>query len=302
MWCVGCKTTFSWKTGVIQTGAIHNPEYFRWMREQGKTEELQRLARAAEHGECQPFHMDPSTLHHACIVIRNEFYLNKAFRDDYFALSYPYLVRLNQMYLEKERALRTLNLSSQELERMCPEQEQKIYRELMDRLAFSWSSEHPIEVAVQFLLSWHRFVLETRAMLYLFEQRNNRDIHLAYLVMECTKAVFEDRIIQRDRQNMKRRFVRDLIDLLTVVSNDILQRAQEASERIRAQKVPMEALRVLYTCVDELFGLVHYFDTQCDRFETQHGLKVNRIMGSASQILYRYGMFRDAMCLPRQFH
>ena len=35
MWCVGCKCTFSWNTGKIQTGGVlHNPEYYRWMREQ----------------------------------------------------------------------------------------------------------------------------------------------------------------------------------------------------------------------------------------------------------------------------
>jgi hypothetical protein len=34
MWCVSCKVFFSWKTGnVILTGPLHNPEYYRWMRE-----------------------------------------------------------------------------------------------------------------------------------------------------------------------------------------------------------------------------------------------------------------------------
>jgi hypothetical protein len=35
MWCTQCKTAFSWKTGHIETGRIHNPEYFRWMRDHG---------------------------------------------------------------------------------------------------------------------------------------------------------------------------------------------------------------------------------------------------------------------------
>jgi hypothetical protein len=34
MWCVSCKVFFSWKTGnIILTGPLHNPEYYRWMRE-----------------------------------------------------------------------------------------------------------------------------------------------------------------------------------------------------------------------------------------------------------------------------
>lgn len=33
MWCPGCKVAFSWRTGQIEKGVIHNPEYYRWMRE-----------------------------------------------------------------------------------------------------------------------------------------------------------------------------------------------------------------------------------------------------------------------------
>ena len=36
MWCVSCHTTFDWKTLHIKTsGVIHNPEYYRYMRENG---------------------------------------------------------------------------------------------------------------------------------------------------------------------------------------------------------------------------------------------------------------------------
>ena len=35
MWCLNCHTAFDWITGEIERGVIHNPEYFRWMREQG---------------------------------------------------------------------------------------------------------------------------------------------------------------------------------------------------------------------------------------------------------------------------
>jgi hypothetical protein len=33
MWCIKCHTTFDWKTGKLEIGRIHNPEYYRWIRE-----------------------------------------------------------------------------------------------------------------------------------------------------------------------------------------------------------------------------------------------------------------------------
>lgn len=36
MWCPSCHCCFDWRTLRIETGLVHNPEYFRWLRESGQ--------------------------------------------------------------------------------------------------------------------------------------------------------------------------------------------------------------------------------------------------------------------------
>lgn len=36
MWCTQCQVAFDWNTGRIETGAVHNPEYFEYVRRTGQ--------------------------------------------------------------------------------------------------------------------------------------------------------------------------------------------------------------------------------------------------------------------------
>lgn len=44
MWCIVCRTAFSWNTGEIEEGHIHNPHYYQFMREQKAKEEAEAEA------------------------------------------------------------------------------------------------------------------------------------------------------------------------------------------------------------------------------------------------------------------
>ena len=42
MWCVQCHTAFSWKTGNIESGHVHNPHYWQYLQSQGRDLEAVR--------------------------------------------------------------------------------------------------------------------------------------------------------------------------------------------------------------------------------------------------------------------
>jgi hypothetical protein len=42
IWCTQCHTAFDWNTMRIETGRIHNPHYYQWLREQSATGEIPR--------------------------------------------------------------------------------------------------------------------------------------------------------------------------------------------------------------------------------------------------------------------
>ena len=42
MWCIECKCPFSWKSGEIVNGVIHNPHYFQYLRENSTNGEIPR--------------------------------------------------------------------------------------------------------------------------------------------------------------------------------------------------------------------------------------------------------------------
>ncbi len=50
MWCTECNTPFSWRTGIIETGTIHNPHAVAWFKQNKDTRGQERLLRGVQCG------------------------------------------------------------------------------------------------------------------------------------------------------------------------------------------------------------------------------------------------------------
>ena len=103
MWCVMCKTAFSWKSGNIINGAIHNPEYFRWLREnpQGIEEDYRTPERQNN-----------------CVFPNNRFYVNLITTIPEFARDQDRLINLYTLGVELNDKIETLNLHNESEDRV----------------------------------------------------------------------------------------------------------------------------------------------------------------------------------------
>jgi len=80
IWCTLCQTAFSWKTGIIEQGRIHNPHYYDFLRKQGNGEiprEEELIERFNNNNQCRI--IDNNVLLVCTNVYRNN--LNLAIRN-----------------------------------------------------------------------------------------------------------------------------------------------------------------------------------------------------------------------------
>lgn len=70
IWCSLCQTAFSWKTGIIETGRIHNPHYYEFLRKQNNGE-IPREEELVARVNCQNRQLDNVILRNCNSIYKN---------------------------------------------------------------------------------------------------------------------------------------------------------------------------------------------------------------------------------------
>lgn len=103
MWCVVCKVAFSWVTGAIETGKIHNPEYYNWLRQKsladGGDGSIPR-----DEDDIEPTHITASSILMTTVGLQKTFLMKKA----YAAAQRELLTDIQDIEAETLHSLRTL--------------------------------------------------------------------------------------------------------------------------------------------------------------------------------------------------
>ena len=204
MWCIECKTAFSWAKGTVEVGMVHNPHYYQWMRQNGGMPRADGMPPGAGCNENQlvtqlRFVRDMfSTL--SCLKIFETDFI-KMF--DNCGYSEKKIMATMPTVYENCRELRTA-MQCEELE------------------------THKKTISHEFFLNFHRYIVHLERVVlaqlnYSIRSRNDHNTPIYhYILGEQTKAELSDYLIKRDTANAKDGAHRDILEAMIMVGKQVL--------------------------------------------------------------------------------
>lgn len=204
MWCIECKTAFSWSKGTVEVGIVHNPHYYQWMRQNGGMPRTDGMPPGAGCNENQlvtqlRFVRDMfSTL--SCL---------KIFETDFIKM-------FDTCGYTEKKILATLPTVYEN----C--------RELRTAIQCEELETHKKTISHEFFLNFHRFIVHLERVVlaqlnYSIRSRNDHNTPIYhYILGEQTKADLSDYLIKRDTANAKDGAHRDILEAMIMVGKQVL--------------------------------------------------------------------------------
>ena len=200
MWCIECKTAFSWSKGTVEVGIVHNPHYFQWMRQNGGMPGVPGGGCNENRLQTQlSFIRDFFSMLEKSVTYENDFMENCkkcGYTMDELKCIMP-LVYANHGDIKKTK-------ECEELERA--------------KRVFSSS----------FFVNFHRFIIHTEHVTLRdlndkirFRNNENYPIHM-YILGEQSREELSDFLVKRDIANARDISQRDIVEACVMVGKQIL--------------------------------------------------------------------------------
>lgn len=211
MWCVECKTAFSWNKGTIEQGIVHNPHYYQWMRERGTVPDQQPRCDAADQrifGSCAR-------------------HITQIMNDCEKSYQLPSLFdKLYDKYLNRKKNNEFLDYLKLEpiFEKYLPFYEARVKPHIQNTKVLN----DKINKNLRYLTTFHRYIVhmenvEVGPLTNTIRNRaqNNRILY-EYILNRIDKDQMADELIRDDSAIMRDRAYLDIIDALVLVGKQIL--------------------------------------------------------------------------------
>jgi len=211
MWCIECKTAFSWSKGTVEKGVIHNPHYYQWMRQNGGVPRNPN-----EHNEgCGNDFMNSSRK------------INEIVFD---------CLKSKKTYIKFTEIVEGMAFTNEAMQSKCMVLKDKTIV-MMDSTI---EVEREIREFYKYFSSFHRYInhmeyTELRPLLNNIRAREqNKDAIYQYILNQINKNLLSDELIRIDNLNMKERAHCDILEALVVVGKQLMIDCMKEIESVSA--------------------------------------------------------------------
>lgn len=233
MWCVECKTAFSWNRGTVETGNIHNPHFFQWMRTNG--------GQIGDGGG-------------GCNRNNHREGFNRII-DNINTLSRMDAVFNNFVYNINQYGEKTLNAI-----------EVQLYNDLNSKEEFKFYTSRTL-TADEYFHNYYRFLnhlenVDLRNIQRSIEDRDGDNmLFYKYILNECEKEELGDFLIRRDISNVKDSSLRDILDAFVIAGRQIIEECGKELSTV-FQPIFKEDLRFVWSHLSSEPNFMNYRSIQ----------------------------------------
>ena len=195
MWCIECKTAFSWAKGTVEKGVVHNPHYYQWMRQNGG---VPRNPNEHNDGCGNVFTLTSRRIHEIAVDYQQ---------------SKRYYMRFCDIFSEIE----------------CDDEKLKEIFESSQTMIENIKEMHPeIRTFDKFFAGFHRYInhiehTQMRPLLANIRVREqDKTAIYQYILNQINKTQLSEELIRYDNLNMKDRAHCDILEALVVVGKQIM--------------------------------------------------------------------------------